>query len=111
MDLGLGYGLRLGDRLVGSESGHAAAAVLHVLARLLAVGVGGFVGEVLALAVLVFLEDAARLNGLHVAVLRRLALYVARLGHVLLHRPGVGLIVEVRGDAVVGAAEVLLLAG
>src|SRR5882762_8867378 len=106
-----GDGLRLGYRLVGSELRHAAAAVLHVLARLLAIGVGRVVREVLALAVLVFLEDAARLNGLHVAVLRRLALCVARLGHVLLHRPGVGLIVEVRGDAVVRAAEVLLLAG
>jgi len=39
----------------GVKGGHAAAEVLHVLARLLAVGVGGFVGEDLTRAVLVHL--------------------------------------------------------
>src|SRR5436853_157790 len=52
-------GLGFGYRLVRCVLRHAAAPVLHVLARLLAISVGCSVRKIFALAVLVLLEHAA----------------------------------------------------
>src|SRR5207302_7866420 len=104
-------GLGFGYRLVRCVLRHAAAPVLHVLARLLAISVSCSVREIFALAVLVLLEHAAGLDRPHVAILGVLAQDFARLGDILLHRSRVGLIAELGGDAVVPCREALLLRG
>src|SRR3989442_421871 len=104
-------GLGFGYRLLRCVLRHAAAPVLHVLARLLAISVGCSVRKIFALAALVLLEHAAGLDRPHVALLGVLAQDFARLGDILLHRSRVGLIAELRGDAVVPCPEALLLRG
>src|SRR4029077_9443681 len=110
VDLGLRNGLWLRvQRRLGIESRHAAAQILHVLAHLLAVGIGLGVGKIVPFAALLALVDAPRLDGLHVMVAGVLALRLLLRGLLLAHGAGIVLRGQVLRDGLVLARQALLL--